>query len=99
MELNELIERISLIRNRAKLSARKLSIAIGKNAGYIHMLETNRNFAPSFETLIAILEECGSSTEEFFYYSISAYKNDRLIIEKLSSVSEDKKEAILKILS
>ena len=43
MDLNELIDRIGYIRSKANLSARKLSLAIGKNAGYIHMLETNRN--------------------------------------------------------
>ena len=98
MELNDLIERISLIRTRAKLSARKLSLAIGKNAGYIHMLETNRNFAPTFETFMAILDVCGSSTEEFFYYSIHSYERDKKIIEKLKPVSDDKKDAVLKLL-
>ena len=62
MDLNELIDRIGYIRSKANLSARKLSLAIGKNAGYIHMLETNRNFAPTFETLAAILE--GKTPEE-----------------------------------
>ena len=82
MTLEELIERIGYIRNRANLSARKLSLAIGKNAGYIHMLETNRNFAPTFETLLEILDACNTDTEEFFYYSIPAYRHDKEIIEK-----------------
>lgn len=99
MNLEELIDRIAYIRCRANLSARKLSLQIGKNAGYIHMLETNKNFAPTFETLLNILEECDTSAEEFFYYSIPAYRTDKAVIEKLKTVSEEKKEAILKLLS
>ncbi|MBQ7913632.1 MAG: helix-turn-helix transcriptional regulator [Clostridia bacterium] len=98
MTLNELIERISYIRCRANLSARKLSLEIGKNAGYIHMLETNKNFAPTFETLLEILDACNTTIEEFFYYSIPAYQQDKQIIEKLQSVSPDKKEALLKLI-
>ena len=99
MTLEELIERIGYIRNRANLSARKLSLALGKNAGYIHMLETNRNFAPTFETLLEILDACNTDTEEFFYYSIPAYRHDKEIIEKLRGVPEDKKEALIRLLT
>ena len=76
----------------------KLSLAIGKNAGYIHMLETNRNFAPTFETLAAILEVCGVEWDAFFYYSIPAYQQDKELIEKLKKLSPEKKEAILKLI-
>ena len=98
MSISELIERIAFIRLRANLSARKLSLLIGKNAGYIHMLETNKNFAPAFDTLMDILDVCNTTTEEFFYYSIPAYKHDLVLIEKLKNVSEDKKDAVLKLL-
>lgn len=98
MDLNELIDRIGYIRSKANLSARKLSLAIGKNAGYIHMLETNRNFAPTFETLAAILEVCGVEGDAFFYYSIPAYQQDKELIEKLKKLSPEKKEAILKLI-
>ena len=99
MELNTLIERIGYIRNRANLSARKLSLEIGKNAGYIHMLETTKNFAPTFDTLIAIIEACRSSVEEFFYYDISAYAKDYQIIELLKNTTDnEKKSAIISLL-
>lgn len=98
MNTKELIERIAYIRCKANFSARKLSLAIGKNAGYIHMLETNQNFAPTFETLLEILEVCNTTTEEFFYYNISAYKQDKEIIDKLKNVTVDKKDAILKLI-
>ena len=66
MDNNELINRISFIRNRANWSARKLSMEIGKTDSYIHRLETSKSFAPTFETLMEILEACNTTTEEFF---------------------------------
>jgi len=99
MELNTLIERIGYIRIRANLSARKLSLAIGKNQSYIHMLETNKNFAPTFETLMDIIQACNSNTEEFFYYDIKAYRQDYQIIELLKCTKdEEKKSAIISLL-
>ena len=98
MEFNELIEKISYIRTKNNLSARKLSVLIGKNPGYVHMLETHKNFAPTFETLMDILDVCNTSVEEFFYYSIPAYKQDCQIIELLKSVSPDKKAAVIALL-
>ena len=62
------------------------------------MLETNRNFAPTFETLAAILEVCGVEWDAFFYYSIPAYQQDKELIEKLKKLSPEKKEAILKLI-
>lgn len=100
MELDALIERIGYIRVRANLSARKLSLLVGKNPGYIHMLEQNKNFAPTFETLMAILEACNTSVEEFFYYDIKAYRQDMEIIELLKKVKDkEKRDAILILLS
>lgn len=100
MELQNLIDRISFIRTRANLSARKLSLLIGKNPGYIHMLEQNKNFAPAFDTLNAILEVCDTTAEEFFYYDIRAYKQDSQIIQLLKKIKDaEKKTAIITLLS
>jgi len=98
MELNELIDRISFIRTRADLSARKLSMEIGKTQSYINRMESARNFAPTFETLIDILDVCKSSVDEFFYYSIPAYKQDMHIIELLKGIEQEKKTAIITLL-
>ena len=98
MELNELIDRISFIRTRANLSARKLSMEIGKTESYINRMEVARNFAPTFETLTDILDVCNISIEEFFYYNIPAYKQDQQIIELLKCVDFDKKAAIISLL-
>lgn len=46
MERTEIINRISFLRTRANLSARALSIKIGKNEGYINRLEAKKDFFP-----------------------------------------------------
>lgn len=98
MDSNEIINRISFLRTRAHLSARSLSLLIGKNGGYINRLEAKKDFLPTMETLLEIISACNSSVEEFFYYDISAYKKDAEIIDLLRRVKPEKKGAILTIL-
>lgn len=93
MDNNELINRIGYIRNRANLSARKLSMEIGKNECYIHRLETSKSFAPTFETLMDILDVCNTTTEE-----LPAYKQDKEILNLLETASPEKKNAIITLL-
>lgn len=61
MELKEVIERISLLRVREGLSARELSLRIGKNEAYINRLEYRKNFEPSISVINDISEACNSS--------------------------------------
>lgn len=99
MELEEIIKRISIIRIRAGLSARELSLRIGKNEAYINRLEYRKNFEPSISVINDIAEACGSSLEELFYYDIEAYKNDIEIIKALSNLKAEKKKALLDFLN
>lgn len=99
MELLEIIDRISLIRTRANLSARELSLRIGKNESYINRLEYRKNFEPSITVISQIAEECDSSLEELFYYDINQYSKDIEIISLLKSCSDKKKKAIIDLLN
>ena len=99
MELNEIINRISMLRTKAGLSARELSMRIGKNEAYINRLESRKNFEPSISVINDIAEACGSNLEEFFYYDINQYKSDKKIIELLKCVPESKKSAWIELLS
>ncbi len=97
MDINEIIDRIGIIRTRAHLSARALSLAIGKNAGYIHLLETKRNFEPSLSTLLDILQACDCSPEEFFYNDLNKYKIDAKALDFFKTLSDNQKEAIMNL--
>lgn len=97
MDLNEIILRISIIRNRAKLSARALSIAIGKNPGYINRLETQKDFIPTITTILDIIRECDSTPEEFFYYDLFEYKTDAQALNFFKTLSQKQKNAIMNL--
>ena len=99
MELIEIIGRISQLRTKAGLSARELSLRIGKNEAYINRLEYRKNFEPSVTVISEIAEACGSSLEEFFYYDMNQYKIDKQVIDLLKNVPESKKKAFIEILS
>lgn len=94
----EIINRISQLRIRANLSARALSQKIGMNDGYISRMESKKDFLPSMDSLLAIIEVCSSSTEEFFYRDVFSYKKDMEIIDLLSRADNDVKDAILTLL-
>lgn len=98
MDIKEIVSRIGVIRTRANLSARALSLAIGKNASYIHLLESSKTtFEPSLSVLLNIIEACGSTPEEFFYYDINQYKQDMQTLDFLKTLSPYQKQAIMNL--
>ena len=99
MNKDDVVKRISLLRTQAGLSARELSLMIGKNSAYISRLESkNDSFEPSVSALLEIIEACGSTESEFFYYDIQAYKQDREIIDLLKKATPTKKQSIINLL-
>ena len=94
----EIIERIGYFRTKAKLSQKALSIDIGMNIGYINRLESKKDFLPSMEVLLKIIEACGITPEEFFYSNINSYSTDKQLLDKLRDLSDDKKEALIKLI-
>ena len=99
MNKDDVVERISQMRTKAGLSARELSLRIGKNSAYISRLESkNDSFEPSVSALLEIISACNSTECEFFYYDIYAYSKDKEIIELLKTTSPIKKDAIISLL-
>jgi transcriptional regulator with XRE-family HTH domain len=97
MDLDEVINRIGVLRSRANLSARALSLEIGKNPGYINRLESKRDFVPTINVLLDIIEVCGSTPEEFFYSNIFEYKSDKRALDYFKRLTEKQKAAILNL--
>ncbi len=98
MDKAELIARIGYFRTRAKLSQKALSIDIDMNVGYINRLECKKDFLPSLDVLLKIIEACGCTVEEFFYSDIANYSTDKLILGKIKELPAEKREALLKLL-
>lgn len=95
MDRTEIIERIGYIRVKAKSTQKALSAAIEMNPSYINRLESKKDFLPSLEVLLKIIEACGSSLEEFFYYDISAYEKDKQVNDKIKCLPDEVKNFIL----
>ena len=66
MDRLDIINRIGYFRTKAKLSQKSLSMDIDMNIGYINRLECKKDFLPSLEVLLKIIEVCGVTVEEFF---------------------------------
>lgn len=98
MDRQEIIARIGYFRTKAKLSQKKLSMDIDMNISYINRLESKKDFLPSLEVRMRIIEACGTTVEEFFYSDIVNYEEDKHILCKLKELPADKREALLKLL-
>ncbi len=94
----EIIERISVARHNAGLSAKALSEMAGLNKGYINRLENGKDFLPSVEALLNIIEACGMTEEQFFYRDINSYNQDMQLIDAMKNLPNDKKLAIVTLL-
>ena len=97
MDIKEVIVRIGYFRNKANLSAKALSFAIGKNHAYINKME-HGEYEPSMKVVLDIIEACGITPEEFFYEDISSYKIDKETLSLLKRADETKKMAIQTLL-
>ena len=95
MEKYEIIERIGYIRVRAKLTQKSLSLGIGMNLNYINRLESKKDFLPSLEVLLKIIEVCRSTPEEFFYHDIAQYEKDRELAAKIDNLPAHVKEFVM----
>lgn len=98
MDLKEVINRVRQIRDKANLSARELSLRLGKNSTYITKLESGE-FKPSMETILEIIICCNSTPQEFFYKSIKDYKLDMEVLNYFQHLNEKQKQAILQLYS
>ena len=85
-------------KTQRRLSAKALSELAGLNKGYINRLENGRDFLPSLDALLNIIDACGISEEEFFYHDMKSYKEDMELISSMKNLSNDKKLAIATLL-
>lgn len=77
MDKKEIIERVGYFRTKAGLTQRALSMDIDVNAGYVNRLECKKDFLPSIEVLMRIIEACGITAENFFYENPETYSEKK----------------------
>ena len=93
MEMKDLVMRIAYFRNKAKMSARELSLQIGKHEGYINKLEC-QDFNLSAATLLEIIDTLGIEVDEFFADNYATYKQDKELNDTFKKLSADSKKTI-----
>lgn len=98
MTIKEIIQRLSILRTKAKLSARALSLMIGKNSTYITKMEAGE-FTPNLSTLLEIIEVCNSTAEEFFSQNFDNYKQDNELLQVITKMNEKRKRTLLEFLT
>jgi len=87
--IKETIDKITALRMRCGLSARKLSLSLNKSDNYITLLENRRSFLPPLETLFEIIYLCESTPQEFFADpNIVAFYSDKDMVEFLNGNKE-----------
>lgn len=93
MEIEEIVKRISYFRNKKKLSAKDLSLQIGKNYNYINRLEY-LDFNLSTSVLFDIIKALGITAEEFFATDYVNYHTNKelfdAVINTVKSVPKEK---------
>lgn len=97
MNIDDLAFRIGYFRNSKNLSARELSLRLGKSPTYINQIES-RNFNISLPMLLDIIEVLEISCAEFFADNYTSYKQDKEIIEILSKLSQDRKKTFIDLM-
>ena len=97
MDLDILVQRIGYFRNKKNLSARELSLLIGKHGGYINKLES-KDFNLPTSVLLKILETLNVSSDEFFAENFMTYKTDKELASTFEKLSADNKKMILELM-
>lgn len=97
MSLEDLIQRIGYFRIKKNLSARELSLRIGKSSTYINQIES-KNFTLSLRALFEIIDALEITAAEFFAENYQSYSLDKEIVCRLNSLSPERKKSFLILL-
>lgn len=88
-----LIERLGYFRTKANLSARELSLRMGKSFAYIAKYENGDFNMPTEELLLAI-DICGTTCEEFFADPSVDYLKNKELTTAFNALDEDAQKTI-----
>lgn len=97
MTLKDIALRISYFRYQKQLSARELSLRIGKSPTYINQIEGG-HFTLSLPTLLEIIEVLEISCEDFFADNYATSKQDKEIIEILKKLPAERKATFIDLM-
>ena len=97
MTTEEIVQRISFFRTSKNLSARELSLMLGKHQAYIAKLESY-DFNLTSQTLLEILDALDLSPEDFFCLGTDFTPKSKEIIKLFNNLSAPNKETVMDLL-
>lgn len=99
MEFRDIVKRVSYFRIDKGISARELSLSIGKSENYINQLESFDFIVPS-DVLLKIIDNLGITPEEFFAEDYKNYKTKKAILSLLEEITNSvSNEKIIELLN
>ena len=93
----DIIYKIGYYRNKNKLSARELSLRLGKNEAFINRVERGKVELKT-EDFIEILNLFELTPMEFFYASPEKYEKDREVLKEFNRLGEDEKNLVIELI-
>ncbi|MEG1500127.1 MAG: helix-turn-helix transcriptional regulator [Clostridia bacterium] len=97
MTQEDLLNRLYNLRIKKKLSAKELSLRLGKHYTYIGKVESKAFMLP-INTMFEILDICDMTCEEFFYGNTSSYSHDMEAIKQLKNLTIQQKQGLIDFL-
>ena len=98
MNIKEIVERIGYFRTKKNLSARELSMQIGKAPGYINKLEQIK-FNLTTEVLLEIIDALEIKPEEFFADNYMTFALDKSLYNTIKNLPPEKKQYLIDFLN
>ena len=97
MLMEDVVYRIWYFRNRANISARDLSLKLGKHEAYISKLESKYFNLPT-SVLLEIFGILQVEPERFFAKDFDAFEKDRELVRLITRLPYKKRELLLEYL-
>ena len=93
MEERDFAHRLAILRTKAGVSARDMSLSIGQNPGYINNIETGKS-KPSLDGIFFICEYLGVTPSEFFDLESSNPSKLDSIIKDMKKLNDQQLDTI-----
>ena len=97
LTMQDIIDRVVFFRWQKKLSAKELSLRIGKAEDYISKLESRNFNLPTF-VLLEILNALEVEANEFFSKDYKNYVVNKRIVNAIEGLSDRQRMLILELL-
>lgn len=97
MDYKQIIERLSLIRTKNDLTARKFGRMLGNSDTYFYKIEDG-SIVLSLPKFLEMLEALNITPEQFFYDDLDNYENDQQLLSLIKTLSKDERDALTLLL-